>query len=227
MHLHRLGLPQTLLASPDWIAAQTPAAWLTEHEMRRSNEFAAPTRRRDWQAGRLAAKRLLHDEWAIAPRTCAVGTDGIAPRLDAPGLENINWSLSHSAGWGAASWADTHAQGTVGIDIQQIRAVHAGLAARILGEQECVRHTYLQIDLGHDEAILLVWALKEAAIKARRLPWGRALSSIHVQITSAHTAQISLPDEPQMFSASYLRHGSFWVARALRPPSLPPPVTAR
>lgn len=184
------------------------------------NEFVSPGRRRDWLAGRLAAKRLLWEDWNIAPQLHPVGMDGVAPCLAVPGLDPINWSLSHSGGWGAATWADTGTQGTAGVDIQHIRPVHPRLSARILCEEERIRHTHLQIYLGHTEAILLVWALKEAAIKARRLPWGRALSSIHVQLTGIRTAQITLPDEPYAFEGQYARHGEFWVARAICTPPL-------
>lgn len=218
MHTHGHGLPQTSLAAPDWITAQVLGDWLTEEEQQRLNEFASPLRRRDWQAGRLAAKRLLRDQWNIAPGTCAVSTNGVAPCLDAPGLDGINWSLSHSGGWGAASWAHTRTEGTVGVDIQQIRAVHGGLAARILGMQERAQHDQRRAQWRYDEALLLVWALKEAAIKARRLPWGRALSSIAVRLTAEGQAAITLPEEAQAFAGSYVRYGAFWVARVLCPP---------
>lgn len=221
MQMHGFNLTQTLLAAPNWIAAQNITDWLTEAEQRRMGEFASPTRQRDWLAGRLAMKRLAWEDWSIAPLVCTVGTDGIAPHIDAPGLERINWSLSHSGGWGAASWADTQTEGTAGVDIQQIRPVHRGLAARILGKGERAQHDAWREQWGHDEAVLLVWALKEAAIKARRLPWGRALSSIAVRLTEGQAAEITLPDEPRVFRANYARHGEFWVARAVRP--LPAP----
>lgn len=218
MHMHGWELPQTRCAAPDWIAGQALGDWLSEEEQQRLTEFAAPARRRDWLAGRLAAKRLLREQWHGAPAGCTVGTDGVAPCLDVPGLEGINWSLSHSGGWGAASWADTRVEGTVGVDIQQIRAVHGGLAARILGEEEQVQQEALRKQWGHDGAVLLVWTLKEAAIKARRLLWGRALSSIAVHVAAGQTASVTLPDEPEAFAGRYVRQGEFWVARVVRPP---------
>ena len=166
-------------------------------------------------------KRLAWQDWGITPRHCTVGTDGLAPCLSVPGLEHINWTLSHSSGWGAASWADTHAEGTAGVDIQEIRPTHPRLAARILGADEHAQHNVWREHLGHDEALLLVWAIKEAAIKARRLPWGHALSSIAVRLNADGTAQVTLPHEPCAFAARYARHGEFWVARAVRP--LPTP----
>jgi len=214
-------LPQTLTVSPEWIAAQTLAHWLTEAEQQRLGGFASPARQRDWLAGRLAVKRLAWQDWGITPRHCTVGTDGLAPCLSVPGLEHINWTLSHSSGWGAASWADTHAEGTAGVDIQEIRPTHPRLAARILGADEHAQHNVWREQLGHHEALLLVWAIKEAAIKARRLPWGHALSSIAVRLNADGTAQVTLPHEPCAFAARYARYGEFWVARAVRP--LPTP----
>jgi phosphopantetheinyl transferase len=217
--MHSLELPQTLTVSPEWVATQTLTHWLTEAEQQRLRGFASPGRQRDWVAGRLAVKRLAWQEWGIAPLHCTVGTDGLAPCLSVPGMEQINWTLSHSSGWGAASWADTSAEGTAGVDIQEIRQAHPRLAARILGADEHAQHSIWREQLGHDEAILLIWAIKEAAIKARRLPWGRALSSIHVRLAGDGTALVTLPHEPCAFAAHYARNGLFWAARAVRPPS--------
>ncbi len=214
-------MPQTMLAAPDWIDAQSLGDWLTDTEQKRAQGFASPLRRRDWLAGRLALKRLLWEDWGVPPTRCTVGTDGVAPHLDIPLLAHLNWSLSHSGGWGAATWANTPTEGTAGLDIQQIRPVHARLAARILSDQEQTQHSAWAARLGHAEALLLVWALKEAAIKARRLPWGRALKSISVRLTEGQAAEITLPQEPCVFHAEYQRHGDLWVARAIRPAARP------
>ncbi len=217
MPAHTKQLPQTALADPEWIAAQSLADWLTHTEQKRAQGFVSPLRRRDWLAGRLALKRLLWEDWGIAPTSCTVGTDGVAPYLDVPSLAHINWSLSHSGGWGAATWADTRLEGTAGVDIQEIRRAHPRLAARILSADEHAQHDVWREHLGHTEALLLVWAIKEAAIKARRLPWGRALSSISVRLTGDGTAQVTLPHEPCAFAARYARQGLFWTARAVCP----------
>ncbi len=206
-----------MLAAPDWIAAQALSDWLTEAEQQRLSEFVSPTRQRDWLAGRLAMKRLVWETWGIAPNTCAIITDGVAPCINMPGLAHINWTLSHSGGWGAASWADTRTEGTVGVDIQEIRQAHPRLAARILNADEHAQHNLWRELLGHTEALLLVWAIKEAAIKARRLPWGRALSSLSVRLTGGGMAQVTLPGEPCACAARYARQGLFWAARAVRP----------
>ena len=64
--------------------------------------------------------------------------------------------------------------------------------------------------------MLLLWALKEAAIKARRLAWGRSLQDIQVRLGAAGCAEIDLAGEP-MFTAQHERLGGWWLARAVRP----------
>jgi len=218
MTLPLCGLSQTTLAPPEWVSAQDIALWLTASEQARWQEFASEARRRDWLAGRLAAKRLLRETQGIAPLQCVIGRDGLAPAAEGAEMGRLNLSLSHSAGLGAASWADTWAQGTVGIDAQIIRPVHPGLAARILGttEHETWQDT-LHLAGGQDNALLLFWALKEAALKARRLPWGRALREIAVTLSSDGAARITLPGEETPFAATYARIGAWWIARAVRP----------
>ena len=100
----------------------------------------------------------------------------------------------------------------MGIDIQQIRPVHPNLAARILTEGE-------QAQAGStEENIVLFWALKEAAIKARRLAWNRALKEIAVTLTIDGMAEIMIAGEQKPLRASYCHAEGCWLARAVRPP---------
>lgn len=211
MKHHAIVLRQTALAAPEWVAVQDAEAWLTAGEMERWQSFASARRRMDWLAGRLAVKRLLLETWNITPQECVVGSDGTAPLVLLASLRGINLSLSHSGGWGAASWADTARDGTVGLDIQQVRPVHPCLAARVLTEAEQAQAAV------SGEKVVLFWALKEAAIKARRLPWTHAMNEIAVTLTGAGTAQIALLGERELFSASYCQSENFWQARAVRP----------
>lgn len=201
-------LPQTRLAAPEWIAAQTLSRWLTRRELADCDHSPSPRRRADRLAGRLAAKRLLLEDLGIAPLSCEIGSDGLAPVV--AGLARpLNLSLSHSAGVGAAAWAETAREGTVGIDVQRIRPVHTGLRARALNADEQAQ----------DMDTLLFWALKEAAIKARRQRWERALRDMEVTAhpTDADSGTAAIWDGAQMLTAAWTRRGDFWLARALLP----------
>lgn len=209
-----MNLPKTILAPAEWVAAQDPAHWLIARELIHCASAAASRRRTDRLAGRLAVKRLLSETFDVDPLTYEIGAEGPAPALiNWHGPRNVVISLSHSHGLGAASWEWAEKEGAVGVDAQHIRLAHPGLTARVLTAQER--------EQGAD--VLLLWALKEAAIKARRRAWGRALREIEVTLdtpqTEWGTAQIVLPNEPPL-CAHYTRHQerqeNWWLARAAR-----------
>jgi 4'-phosphopantetheinyl transferase EntD len=199
-------LSQTLVAPAEWVFEQDYSKWLKPHEMALCSASPSLRRRADRIAGRLALKKLLRESFEISPLTYEIGSDGPAPALiDWLGPPGLTVSLSHSMGTGAASWAWGVAQGIVGIDIQHIRSVHIGLSARVLAETE--RH--------QQGDILLFWALKEAAIKARRQPWGRAMNEIIVTFLEAGTARIDIVREPPLM-ASYRQQEDWWLARVIK-----------
>ncbi len=208
-------LPRTILAPADWIAAQSPNTWLTAPELTVFDAWRSETRRSEWLAGRLAAKRLLLQDLKIAPLSWSVGRDGVAPSCDC--LPDTLLSLSHSGGWGAATLSDSRTAGSAGVDIQRIRPVHSGLCARVFTRSE---RAQIAAHFGAEDSadgMLLFWALKEAAIKARRLPWGGGLKSIEVRLTGAGESEIILPGEPPM-TGQHERLGEWWLARVVMPP---------
>jgi len=202
-------LPNTAIAAPDWVAAQTPADWLTLAERAVWEGWPSPKRRAEWLAGRLAVKRLLQERYGTDPLACHVAREGVAPVVRGECPPGLSLSLSHSGGLGAAALCAS-AEGTVGVDVQQIRPVHRGLAARVL--TECERE---QIET--PDEVLLLWALKEAAIKARRLPWGRALRDLQVRLTGPGEAEIAIAGEAAQTAAYAYLAGGWWLARSIRP----------
>lgn len=209
-------LLRTIVAEANWIGAQDIALWLTPSEQAVLGGWRSAARRSEWLAGRLAAKRLLLEELEIAPLSWSVGRDGVAPALDGLRLPDLRLSLSHSGGWGAATLSDSRTEGSAGIDIQRIRPVHSGLCARVFTRSE---QAQIAAHFGAEDSadgMLLFWALKEAAIKARRLPWGGALKSIEVRLTSTGESEIILPGEPPL-SGQYEHLGDWWLARAVQP----------
>ena len=215
-------LKRTAIAEAEWAISQEPADWLTEAEREIHAAWTFPQRRADWLAGRLAAKRLLREEFGVAPQAWSVGRDGVAPAITGYDLPGTLLSLSHSGGWGAATVSEWGTEGSAGIDIQLIRPVHPGLCARVYTPGE--RHQIAaRFGAENDPAgMLLLWALKEAAIKARRCPWERSLQSVTVRLSTPGYAEIEIDGEPVQ-AASYERLGNWWLARAVAPtPTLVP-----
>ena len=208
-------LPRTAIADADWTAGQNPSVWLTERELVIFRHWLSQTRQSEWLAGRLAAKRLLWEEEKIAPLSWSIGRDGVAPAIDGCDLPTILLSLSHSHGAGAATLSDSRTEGSAGIDFQRIRPVHPGLCARVFTQNERDQIAARFGSESSTEGMLLLWALKEAAIKARRLPWGRSLQSVEVRLLSTGTSEIVLPGEPPQ-TAQFERHGEWWLARAVK-----------
>ena len=209
-------VPRTVIAQADWVAAQTLGHWLTGDELSVHRAWRSEKRKAEWLAGRLAAKRLMQEEWNLTPLNWQVGRDGLAPAVIGADLPSIALSLSHSLGLGAATVSDTRTEGSAGIDIQHIRPVHPGLCARVFTDSERDQIA-AQFGSQNDTAgMLLLWALKEAAIKARRQAWGRPMQSISVRLGAPGCAEIDMEDEP-VFTAEYARLGDWWLARAVRP----------
>ena len=210
-------LPKTIIARPEWAAAQDPAHWLTAPEMALYHAPPSPKRRAEWLAGRLAAKRLIGEMFGLEPLSFAIGREGVAPCVLGPEIPPVTLSLSHSHGLGAATLSDTRQEGGVGIDAQHIRSVHHGLGGRVFTEGE---RGQIAARFGAEDdpaGMLLFWALKEAAIKARRAPWGHPLREIEARLTGESRAVIEMTGEPPL-SAAFERVDQWWLARAVRPP---------
>lgn len=215
-------LPHTALAESAWVTAQSPSDWLTADELTVFSGWRSEKRRAEWLAGRLAAKRLMRDALGWSPAAWQIGRDGAAPAILGADLPGVVLSLSHSDGMGAATLSDTRTEGSAGIDLQRIRPVHPGLCARVFSQEERGQIARLFGAESDPAGMLLLWALKEAAIKARRQPWGRPLQSLQVRCTRPGFAEVATEASTGgeiIFPAQYARIGDWWVARAIQPPS--------
>jgi len=211
-------LPQTTIVRPGWVVSQDPSRWLTPPERLVYDSWPSPKRRAEWLAGRLAAKSLIRDTFGPDPLTFALGRDGVAPCVLCADVPPLILSLSHSQGLGAATISDGREEGSAGIDVQHIRPVHHGLCARVftLGERYQIGGQFGAED--DPAGMLLFWALKEAAIKARRVPWGRSLREIEARLTGEGRATIQMTGEP-LLTAAFERVDGWWLARAVLPPA--------
>ena len=170
-------LPRVHLVTPA-VVERTVARYgvhgvLTERERETLAAFTVERRRRDWLAGRVAAKRalrrVLRDRGERVPGYDSVDVwndSNGAPRFTVakrPGLAaQLNLSIAHTEGTGVAAVADTAGAGTVGVDIERTTEVSMAAVRRILAAGELAR---LHGDEAPPSAIAL-WTAKEAAMKA-------------------------------------------------------------
>ena len=210
-------LPKTVLVRPDWVAAQDPTHWLTGPEMALYHAWNSSKRRVEWLAGRLAAKRIVGEMFGLGPLTFALGREGVAPCILSQEIPPLTLSLSHNHGLGAATISDARLEGDVGLDAQHVRPVRPGLGERVLtpGERSQIGARFGAED--DPAGVLLFWALKEGAIKARRTAWDRPLREIEARLTDEGHATVQMTGEP-LLTAAFERVEGWWLARAVRPP---------
>ncbi|MFZ3496009.1 4'-phosphopantetheinyl transferase family protein [Streptomyces sp. 5.8] len=159
-HVHRWGGAVLLVARRD-APARDP--FLSPAERRVLHALPA-WRQAEWTAGRLLAKRLVHEavgaperEVEVLPR--ADGSPyvlvGGSPRAD------LHLSVSHTAGHVAAALAPQ----PVGVDLCETASadVVRRVADRVLTPGELSL-----VGAGRPEVLAAAWALKEAAVKADR-----------------------------------------------------------
>ncbi|MCS7197999.1 MAG: 4'-phosphopantetheinyl transferase superfamily protein [Candidatus Bipolaricaulota bacterium] len=179
-----------------YLCLVTPASlheadWLTPREAYVLQKIRDPARRRDWLAGRLAAKKLIQD-YLLEQAGVRLNLAQIEITHDkhkAPGVTSpltLPISIAHSAGHGFAALV-TH--GSIGVDLQEIRPVRPDLAKRVLSEHERkqLTHFFAEREL---EGLLVFWALKEAAIKSHRTRPAPLLREIAVALMGPGRAEI-------------------------------------
>ena len=170
-------LPRVHLVTPA-IVERTVARYgvsgiLSVSERATLDAFPLERRRRDWIAGRVAAKRAIRGtirqrgDRAPAYRAIEIWNDANgAPRFSIRGRpelsEQINVSISHTDGAGLAAVGSTTDIGTIGVDIETTKPLSLDLVGRVLGSSERA-----QLEAGRPAPEpLVLWTAKEAAMKA-------------------------------------------------------------
>jgi 4'-phosphopantetheinyl transferase EntD len=182
-------------------------------------------RRRDWLAGRVAAKRVLRATYRrrgdIEPPYTAIeiqnDADG-APRLRLDGPPDLgarlDLSIAHSHGAAVAAVSDRFASGTVGVDVEVTTPLSIDLVRRVLRASEIDR-------LGDRSTIeptpLEMWTAKEAAMKAAR-HLCRSLRDVELSWTPSRMMRARIVGDGLPAHAIRVRHrtaGPYTIALAL------------
>lgn len=197
-------------------ADDDPAAdrWLSDSERRAYVALHTPEQRRDWRAGRAAAKRAaagalgLDDPTRVELVPVAGGAPQIALR-DASGTHRIVrlvLSLSHRSGRAAA--VATTEPGGLGIDLElagQVRAAHAGYY--LSAEERELEGLY---------GLTALWTLKEAAWKAVRCDDAVSFTALELRFDTAGAVNaVSLRGTQRPAVATVLRPWPGYVVGVL------------
>jgi phosphopantetheinyl transferase len=163
-----------LVERDDPRARRCLALWLASAEQNTLARLSVPKRRREWLAGRIAAKELVRRRHHLAGEDALRRIEIVAPQHgpskgkpsyridDAPGPYDL--SISHSGDCAIAALASTSSD-RIGIDIEHVAARDASFEALALSEPE--RALVAQL-AGDDRAVAVTqrWVLKEALSKA-------------------------------------------------------------
>ena len=143
-------------------------------EQREYRELAHEGRRRDWLAGRRAAKRAIATHCAVpAARVRVVGRTGAPPSAFAREGTSplpLSISISHHDGVGLAAVADRPQR--IGVDLARLGEI----------DREHCRYFLTPAELSVVDRVdaTVLWALKEAAWKALSLSADRAFASLEL-----------------------------------------------
>ena len=173
-----------------------PSCALTPREQREYDGLPHQPRRRDWLAGRSAAKRAICLRWDVpAARIELVSIPGAAPRAIirtrtgrwAPLPDRL--TITHRDGIGLAAAFPSTAK--VGVDLERAAELSPRALRYIASEAE--RSSLRDIDP------TLVWVLKEAAWKALDLQSTAPLSSLQLVFQAGTDALTAVRHEERQF----------------------------
>lgn len=210
------------------VARRGVVGLLTPRERTALEAIPAERRRRDWLAGRLAAKRALRaacrfrgdrvppyrsieilNEASGAPRFTVHGRPELAEWFDI--------SIAHTDGTAVAAVTDLLASGSAGVDIELTRPLSLDLVRRVLRAEEIAR---LDKPPNTSPTPLELWTAKEAAMKAARHLCD-ALRDIELSWNGTRTLQARVAGSDVPPHAILVRHrrvGPHTIALALCAP---------
>lgn len=149
-------------------AAPEPAGALSPAEADRLAAFRLDKRRREWLAGRLAAKALLAGAEGGPPASYEIGMD----KYGRPACGNRLVSISHSNGWALAAYKPGCA--FLGADLELVEERHPAWYADYFHPSE--------LPAPDPSAATRLWAVKEAMMKALGL--GLMVDPLDIRETS-------------------------------------------
>lgn len=212
------------------IARHSLLGILTRSERTTLDTFAVETRRRDWLAGRVAAKRALRGamrecKQPVAPYNAIEiwnDADG-APRFSVASQFRsaacyqlptaLHISIGHTDGAAVAGVADSDEAGTIGVDIEPTVPLADALLERVLHPNERARLA----SEGEHPAPLALWTAKEAVMKATHSV-AAALRDVELSWRGRHHIEARAARDGKSATRIRVRHrevGPYTIAVAL------------
>lgn len=175
--------PEVSYERPDDIINRLGADTLDQTERARADQISNEVRRRHFIAGRVLLRHLLsvavgHD---IQPAAWQLRNGKYGKPCVAPGLPQINFSISHASGMIAIA---TSSAIDVGVDLEQITgAKDTGPVVDQLSQRE---RAWLEKQAEADRwaSFLQLWTAKEAASKLLATGCGVDFAAIEVDVTA-------------------------------------------
>lgn len=203
----RLSSEVTLLGSLyDESAAVQWRTWLSDEEREQIGGFGSERRRRAFLMGRAVARRLLADLLEVPPAAVPLrrAEDGA---VDVPGTD---WhvSIAHS-GDRALAAAARH---RIGADLERIRPRDPAVARFLLHPDERDLPDALPYD--RNCALLLLWVLKEAALKARRSGFRTSPKAVRLTVEPSAQTATAVVEGEERWTMSFAPWDDFWTAVA-------------
>lgn len=155
-------------------------SWLSSEELACLDTFGSEKRRREFIAGRAAARSLLTRRLACDPANVPlrIAEDGAVDVIPSPDPQSVpvHLSIAHSGPHAVAAISEQ----SVGVDLEEIVPRDAGLERFLMAPGQ--RGVISDWPYTRDEAIVLAWTLKEAVLKARRSGFRLSPKKLHLTL---------------------------------------------
>ena len=154
--------------------------WLSGEELACLDTFGSEKRRREFIAGRAAARSLLARRLACDPadvplRIADDGAVDVAPSPE-PQSAPVHLSIAHSGPHAVAVISEQ----PVGVDLEEIVPRDPGLERFLMAPDQ--RGVISDWPYAWDESLVLAWTLKEAVLKARRSGFRLSPKKLHLTL---------------------------------------------
>ena len=191
----------------DAAAAARWTSWLSAEERECIASFGAESRRREFVAGRAAARHLLAERLSTSPAAVPLCRDpdgGVT-------VEASAWhvSIAHSGPHALAACAPH----PVGVDLEQIQARDPAIATFLFRPAD--RGLVDRLPYEANAALILCWSLKEAVLKARRSGFRTSPKALRLTVDPAADTAAVRVDAGRSWHLHYGRLHDYWAAVAL------------